>query len=62
MTPRDDAAATEYIGSVIDQLRPVLLSYARMCDRLGVEAPPPQEIAQTLVDHWLAARDGSGPG
>jgi hypothetical protein len=45
----------QWVATVVDALRPALLSRARMWDRLRTEAPPPEEfageVAALLVAH-----------
>lgn len=48
-----------YVDDVMTLLRPVLLAHARSWDRLGLLAPPPEELAQRVIEHWLAMREAN---
>lgn len=48
-----------YVEDVMALLRPALLAHARSWDRLGLVAPPPEELAQKVIEHWLAMREAS---
>lgn len=58
MGPSDEAVQA-YVDALMTRLWPLLLAHARMCHRLRVEAPTAEDMAQTVIDQWVAARDTS---
>lgn len=48
-----------YVEDVMALLRPALLAHARSWDRLGLLAPPPEELAQKMAERWPAIRQAS---
>lgn len=53
---REAGEVKEYVDAVMAQLWPVLLAKAREWEDLGVDAPPPEQVAQVLVERIVALR------
>lgn len=53
-------AIERYVDDVMALLRPALLDHAHSWEHLGVVAPPPEQLAQKLIERWLAMCEASG--
>lgn len=53
----DRETQADYVDRVVTALAPSLLVYANQCDRLGLWAPAPADLARTIADEWLATRE-----
>lgn len=59
VTVMEPNAIDDYVEDLMTHLRPLLLGRMMAWERLGLVAPPPEDVAQRVMEGWRAVRDSS---